>query len=211
MRIGIDIDGVLADFVSAFRELVHQHTEVRMPPPSDTWPDVWDFHYAAGVTKEQSNILWNDHIKPGPFLAALHAYPGAVEALMFLDQLSREGNDIYFVTSRAGDMAKFYTEQWLNWHGYSRPTVIIAPDNSKGDLAAALKLEVFIDDKPENCVDVKNAKPSCRTYLIDKPYNRGELKSSNGFPLANGSRVLSAMNILEVLKREFGYGEAKAA
>jgi uncharacterized HAD superfamily protein len=67
-------------------------------------------------------------------------------------------------------MAKYYSEIWLGAHGMQNPTVIIS--NDKGPIAKGLNLDIFIDDKPENIIDVVTAAPKCKCYIINKPYNQ---------------------------------------
>jgi hypothetical protein len=44
-------------------------------------------------------------------------------------------------------------------------------EKNKGPLAEALKLDYFLDDKPENCEDVNDCAPGCRVFLREWPWN----------------------------------------
>lgn len=167
MRIGCDIDGVLADFNTAFIDLIKRQTGIQFPRPSSTYPDTWNYHRPL-VAKFQEDALW-EHIKTTGFWGQLHALPGAVEALTMLDKVRRD-HDIYFITSRPGNRAKWLSEQWLSWHGFFQATVLIADE--KGPVAKGLMLDIFVDDKPENIVDVAEARKKTRCYLINRPYNQ---------------------------------------
>lgn len=162
-------DGVLADFNSSFIALIKQQTGIELPPVGPNYPDVWAYHRAGGVTPAQDKLLWK-HIKTSGFWDTLDALPSATEAIQRLDVLRYSGADVYFITSRPGNFAKYLTEGWLMRHGFRYPTVLIC--NSKGPVAAGLELDAFIDDKTENCLDVARARELCRVFLVDAPYNK---------------------------------------
>lgn len=165
-----DVDGVLADFNTRFRELIHELTDVRLPPISDSYPNVWHYHKVAGVTSAENTKLWN-YIKKeqNEFLLTLDPMPGCNEALAFIEDQRQNGDQIYFVTSRAGDFAQLHTQFWLEDQGFDNASVLLA--DSKGLLLKALNVDFFVDDKPENCVDALSWGIR-EVFLVDQPYNR---------------------------------------
>lgn len=188
MRIGLDLDGVLADFNTAFISLIKQQLDITLPPPDDTYPHVWAYHREGGVTKEQDTVLW-EKIRNTDFWNRLMPYPETVTLLRYTNMMRWGGDGIYFITTRPGQNAKYHTEQWLDRWGAQQPTVLIAGDEAaKGQLAQGLKLDAFIDDKPENCFEVSKATRKtealginadvfsypCQTFLLDRPYNRSQ-------------------------------------
>lgn len=164
-----DVDGIIAKFNSAFINLIKEQTGIELPPESDTYPDTWSYHRAAGVTKEQDQVLWN-HIMEGDFWETLDHYPEAPAALALIRECRSKGDHIYFVTSRPGQYAKHLTEFWLDNLGYECPTVLIS--SNKGPVCKGLGVEMFVDDKPENCIDVALSCSRAQVYLLDAPYNR---------------------------------------
>lgn len=209
MIYGVDIDGILANFTDAYAELLTKASGVKFPKHSPDWPKVWYWERETpGITKAIEQKVWNE-IMTSDFWAHLHALPGALETLNLLDHLAFKGDDVYFITSRPGKRAKYLTEYWLRSHGMTTPTVLISPsDAAKGQLANALKLDVFIDDKPENCIEVRLARPSdCRVFLVDRPYNR------NVHPIfVEGiERVSSALQALERVTESHGEQFRRAA
>lgn len=176
-RLGIDIDGVLANFNHSFREFVHEHTDVRLPEITDTYPDAWDYHKRAGVMRKDDDRLW-DMINDSPtFWKNIPAYPDAFAFLEWAAWLPSEV-DIYFVTSRPGRTAKAQTEAWLvnNGWGYDcPPTVIISSE--KGEVASALNLTHFIDDKNENIRNLLAHGPvDCDIYMLARPWNQKQAR-----------------------------------
>ena len=58
-RIGIDIDGVLANFESGYAPLLTKHSGIQFPRLGQPdYPDEWDWDLAAGVTQEQISAAW---------------------------------------------------------------------------------------------------------------------------------------------------------
>src|SRR4051812_23873962 len=107
LRIGIDLDGCLADFNTAFIELIAEQTGIQLPPVSDTYPDCWAYHKAGGVTAEQDRKLWQTIGDSGSFWYELPSLPGAVRTINDLGIVSRvAGWFVYFITARNGRLVK---------------------------------------------------------------------------------------------------------
>jgi hypothetical protein len=63
---------------------------------------------------------------------------------------------VLFLTQRpasAGRTAQHQSQRWLQAHGFELPAVYVMT-GSRGRVADALALDVVIDDRPENCLDV---------------------------------------------------------
>jgi hypothetical protein len=88
--------------------------------------------------------------------------PGAVARLA--EVATTNAWDILFITTRpscAGDPTQRQSQRWLRKHGFVMPSVFVV-SGSRGRVATALTLDVVIDDRPENCLDVatdSKAKP----------------------------------------------------
>lgn len=171
LRWGVDLDGVCVDFNSAYIQLIKDITGKQLPTPGPDYPTCWNYAAKDGITPEEDDKVW-DHIKQAEnyFWAKLPAYPGTKDALGVLLDRRYEGDEIYFITSRPGAKAKFQSELWLRRNGFPDPTVLVTSD--KGPVAKGLKLDIFIDDKPENCADVALASPNTAVYMVKQPYNR---------------------------------------
>lgn len=185
MNIGVDIDGVLADFNSSYIKLIFQKSGVQLPMPGPDYPNEWNYTKSR-IRNKDLNAVW-DEIKATHFWDTLGPEPLLLETIELLLERRSLGDDIYFITSRPGLRAKFYTERWLIGHGMLVPSVLIAEHaEAKGHLARGLALDVFIDDKPDNIDAITHA--DCVCYLVDRPYNR----KFSGY-----NRVPSALAALE--------------
>lgn len=214
MRIGVDIDGVLANFTDSYTDLLTKETGITFPRFCAEWPTEWYFdraalnqHYTPEAAKAVEKRVWN-HIMSSDFWAHLHALPGAIDVLA---ELRDSGDQVYFITSRPGKNAKALTEYWLRMHGMDNPTVlVVSSEPAKGHIAKGLVLEAFIDDKPENCIEVRNATMTrqtvetndafvdhvvypCAIFMVDTAYNRH-------VELPGITRVTSASDALSRLK-----------
>lgn len=172
-RVGIDCDGVLCDFNETFINRVIQVTgEDRFPKrPFDI--TTWNYPESYGYSSAQVSAVWESIKADAGFWRSLKPYPDAAAALGFLWNLQRhQDHELYFITSRLGRAVKHQSEQWLQqW--FPNPTVLIS--SQKGACARALLLDVYIDDKWENCVDAAwnlNHPSTTRTYLMDRPWNQ---------------------------------------
>lgn len=164
LKVGIDVDGVLADFNHSFVKLVAEQTGIVLNLP----PKTWTYHLDNGVTPEQDKALWQFIAESRNFWSRLTTLDGTVPFLLDAYLLATYA-DLYFITTRVGVSAKRQTEDWLIHHGYVNPTVIVS--SKKGDIAKGLGLSVLIDDRPENLFAVKDAQPDCCTILFRAPYN----------------------------------------
>jgi 5'(3')-deoxyribonucleotidase len=173
MRIGIDMDGVLARFDADYAHLITAlYPEYSFPVNDPNWPSSYYWERAAGLTPEEEACAWRviNSSKSG-FWEHLSEYPETRRAVQELRDMRLAGDDLYFITVRPSLTAKLQTERWLMAKGLISPSVLIA-SGGKGLLAAGLHLDAFIDDKPEFCDEVLIARPLAAVYMVTRPYNR---------------------------------------
>jgi len=74
-----------------------------------------------------------------------------------------------YITAR--NIPKEWTEEWLDAHGFPQmPVYSVGHGQSKVDVAKEAGVEIFIDDRFENFVDLNNAGICC--FLLDAPHNK---------------------------------------
>lgn len=167
--VGCDLDDVLAAFMPRFITMARKRG---FGPIEDILPIDWAWSN-MGWTKEQQDILWQDLHDTTNFWTQLDPLP---QVDQFLVKELANKTVIYFPTARAqsvGNDVSFQSAQWLRWNfGILYPTVIVS--NEKGPLAAALKYDYFLDDRPKNCYEVKAARPECKVFLCEASHNPDE-------------------------------------
>lgn len=203
MRIGFDIDGVLADFPKAYQELYVELTgENKFLEGDAKNPPDWDWDLLRGYTKAQRREIWDNIVLSNTFYRELEPLPG-VKALDPLFPAIEDLHDVYFITSRGGKTVKRQSEDWIKRYlGYEErfgcsqysPTVLITSSaEGKAQTAKALNLTVYIDDKWDNAEAIKNAVPKCRVYLLDRRYNRHRFDS-----WTHNGKILSVIRVHSV-------------
>jgi len=172
--VGCDVDGVLADFNTAYRQRLIDVTGRELIPPfvNGHEPGMW--YYATdeyGYTKEEDSAVWKSIIADPYFWGDLTNYPDTRRFIADL-YMNVDPEMVYFITTRPGVKVKDQTEEWLRVRGVYNPTVLIAADaEAKGRLAVGLGLTHFIDDRPENCFSVLYHSPETKVYLLTHKYN----------------------------------------
>jgi len=191
MRIGFDIDGVLADFNSSFIEDAVRVTGRDLFPPRPFDIPCWDYPQHSGYTEQETDLIWSRIVENPHWWLSLDPYEGTRDVLERLTLLDFKGHDIYFITSRPGKEAKHQTEMWLRHHGFqTRPTVLIS--SAKGLCAEALNLGRYVDDRDLNVVDVRNQRAwKTDVYLVDRPWNRTAMTNISGI-----TRVTSPLEVI---------------
>lgn len=163
MRIAFDLDGVLADMDSALfnqaqtlfgdkldarqaREAARAKTAGKGEPPPLT---------GLNLSVRQQGRLWRHVGTIDNFWQSLKEIePGAVKRLAAIAADRRW--EVIFLTKRpasAGATAQVQSQRWLVSKGFERPSVYVV-QGSRGRIAAALELDVVVDDRHENCYDV---------------------------------------------------------
>ena len=107
------------------------------------------------LTGRQRRRLWQRVGRIDSFWENLREIePGAVARLSALAFDRRW--EVIFLTQRpetAGATAQIQSQRWLERHGFTLPSVYVVR-GSRGRIADALDLDLVIDDRAENCLDV---------------------------------------------------------
>jgi hypothetical protein len=107
------------------------------------------------MTSRQQRRLWRHVETIEDFWQGLKELePGVIGRLASIAADRRW--EIIFLTKRpesAGGTAQVQTQRWLESKGFRLPSVFVV-QGSRGLIAASLDLDVVIDDRPENCLDV---------------------------------------------------------
>ena len=176
LRIGVDLDGTLADLSSIYHEYeealfgkaTDDAVEEAEPVPEPT--DKEKLKAAKERSKRQEQV-WRALKKTPDFWTGLKPLePGAVAALY--SAMILHNWEVFFVTQRpksAGASVQRQTQDWLIAQGFPTPSVLTLT-GSRGRAAHALDLDFLIDDLPKNCVDVISDS-KCRPILVIREPN----------------------------------------
>jgi len=169
MTLGFDIDGVLADFITPFLRLLESRTGAGpIDPESVTDPNFMHhpFLTMATVTECMEAASYDPD-----FWRALAPLPSP-EQWRALDGLNRS-HRLVFITHRwVRDSYDIHqvTCDWLRSHGVAEPVVHFTQDK-KSVLVKELEIDLFVDDRHENCEDVATA-THASVFMPHRPYNR---------------------------------------
>ncbi len=183
LRIGGDLDGVLADMdAGLLREaetlfgkgVARRLEDSAEAPPPDVEPDDAATSRPESIpparlqiSSRQERRLWRHIETVENFWEGLaEIEPGVVKKLASFAAERRW--EIIFLTKRpesAGATAQVQTQRWLQAKGFTLPSVFVV-QGSRGRIASALHLDVVIDDRPENCLDVVMDSKRARAILV---------------------------------------------
>jgi len=196
MKIGIDVDGILANFFTAYENLFIRFSgEDKFPGRyPDVLPPVWMWPEHYGYDPWIGKVVW-DYIKHSPtFWKDLGGLPGSKP---FLDELSKTDYTTYFITDRPGIETQKQTAQWLIKSGYiGLPSVIISAD--KAAVCKALGVSVYIDDRPSNVISMWDNAPEVKTYMLKYPYNSELHDKKPEFEVNNLTEFIAKANLWEM-------------
>lgn len=170
-RVGLDVDGVLADLLTHCLGVASRMIGRRV-----TVEEVTSYDFAF-VPESQTRTFWREVGAPG-VCKNLRRYPGAVEGVKKL----REVAEVYCVTShlQAGSRWVHEREFWLKKH-FDIPNAKVVHTHAKYTFAGAM----LIDDKPKNIEEWAREHPKGTPVLWAQPYN-----ASHTFPADVAPRIV---------------------
>ena len=222
LRIGFDLDGVFADMESAlvrcatdiFGEAMIERLKERAqesgaettaanadsegagdasgPTVADNTPPI----LRIKMTPRQTSRLWRHVETVENFWQNLQEIePGS---LARLGQLAAERRwEIIFLTKRpptAGATAQVQSQKWLESKGFPLPSVFVVQGN-RGRIAQALGLDIVVDDRPENCLDVVTDSKA-RAVLVWREKQEGLPTAARRLGIGVVESIAECLNIL---------------
>jgi hypothetical protein len=170
MRLAFDLDGVLADLHTPFvRAAVRLFPEldataigaadIGASPPDEPGQELEEAPSVplpnVPLTRRQSDAVWRQLAGTENFWESLKEIEnGAIARLAALADERRW--EVLFITSRPtsdGRTVQRQSQRWLQERGFPMPSVYVV-HGSRGRVADALAIDVVIDDRPDNCLDV---------------------------------------------------------
>ncbi len=169
MIVGLDIDGVLADFLSPFLLRLEQKTG-NGPIHADS---ITDFNFSEHpVLSDEVVMECLEEVSYDPtFWQGMSSLITPSEWKQ-LESLNLEKR-LFFVTHRyVRDTYDTHgvTSEWLKKYGISQPVIHFTKE-SKAELVEELGIQCFMDDRYENCQDIAE-KTTAMVLMPHRPYNR---------------------------------------
>ena len=208
------MDGVLADFSSAFRE--HEGRLFGPSPPAGTGraghhpagdPEKEDERQMAARAHAEAESRRDSRGGEDAVWAAIESIPDFWTTLRPLDEravrrihelMLRHRWEVFFITQRPfteGETVQRQTQRWLVAQGFDLPSVLVL-HGSRGAAAAALRLDYHVDDRPQNCIDVA-ADSGAKTILIVSESDHTAIASARRLGIGVAHRISDALDILD--------------
>jgi uncharacterized HAD superfamily protein len=171
MKIGIDIDDVLADSLPHYTRAFNQRFGLQIDLSDAAWRI---FDRFPRISHQEADDFFSELIEAG-FFSSRPLLPGAKEAV---ESLAKEGHRLFIITGRA-PQDEAVTKSWLGGVGLlPRFDAVIHKarepvDRHKSGAASELELDIFIED--ELAVATAVAEAAIPVLLFDRPWNQGVL------------------------------------
>lgn len=190
MKIGIDIDEVIAEFVEGYFAFYNlKHNKNFKYEDAFTY-DLWK---VLGISKENAFKIAREYYD-SEFFDHIKLVSGSIEGINKLYQ----NNELFFITSRPKEIEK-QTKEFLEKHFPKLSLNLIHSFNplekqgkSKAEISKELKISFLIEDHEEYALEC--AKKGIKVLLFDKPWNRNIQTHENII------KVLNWGEILEIIK-----------
>lgn len=176
MRIGVDIDGVLNDigqwhYSCGFKFCIDNHIDRGFHPEEYTMEKQFE------LTDEENYKFWKENIFD--LMVSIPTRPYAGNILKRIKEMGHEiiiltARDNRYLTNQYANTMNFYVEEWLRKNNIPYDDIIAGPGKKK-DKCAKYKLDIMIEDKASNVLEISEIIP---VLCFDAPYN-SNIKKQN--------------------------------
>jgi uncharacterized protein len=177
MKIGLDIDGVITNFVDTFVDVVKEEYGVRFSQDDVREHDLYE---VLGISKADALRLIR-----ATLMRDLEPQAGAIDAIK---QLSKS-HQLYFITARPPDTYEI-TKCWLQKHGLLTENLIFLKDGTKFTHTECL--DVVIDDNLDEIIGWLGKTPLI--IVFDHPWNKSVNIKKNFVPAYGWHDILEILN-----------------
>jgi uncharacterized HAD superfamily protein len=189
IKIGIDIDEVLANHLEKLNEFYYEKTGQEFNEEdynTYNWWEVWD------ITKEEA-IEIDKEFKRSTFFREILPVDETVD---IVKQLSLK-NELFIITSRSIEIKELTLNWFFNHFEINLPIIhsgdFWGSNKSKAQICEELGVSIFIEDHPVYALDC--AKNGIKTFLLDKPWNRNYEQHENLIKVQNWKEIIERLEI----------------
>jgi 5'(3')-deoxyribonucleotidase len=159
MRLGIDLDGVVANFTKGWMHFYNdQHGTALVEEDSRRWNDIVHLTHFDDMSEFWE---WAADLDGRSLFWHLDPFPGAVEALV---ELHEEGHEIVVLTQKPA-YAVTDTHEWVERVGIPAEEVHVI------DQKWAIECEVYLDDGPHILPLLARHRPDATVCRYVRPWN----------------------------------------
>lgn len=214
------MDGVIADFAAAFREVEQrlfgpssavsvESPEVEAAQEENTEARLSIDPAAPREARRRRDAIWSAiHQTPDFWTTLKPLDPDAVRRIHELTLRHRW--EVFFITQRpstAGQTVQRQSQLWLKQQGFDLPSVLVI-SGSRGAAAGALRLHYHIDDSPQNCLDIASDSRA-RPILIVPERDEITENSAKRLRIGVARSVGEALDTLEQIAQGTGTAEPR--
>lgn len=190
MRLGIDLDGVVANFTKGWMHFYNEEFGTNLKvEDSRRWNDLVTLTHFANMGEFWR---WSSDLEGRSIFWHLETFPGAVEALV---ELSQQGHEIVIITTKPS-FAIDDTHDWIERHGVPADEIHILEDKW------LVHADVYLDDGPHILPALIQHRPESTVCRYVRPWND---------PLEGAVDVTSFDEFREVVNRLAADGGAALA
>lgn len=159
MRLGIDLDGVVANFTHGWMSFYNRDFGSSLAvEDSKRWNDLVELTHFADIGEFWR---WSSDLDGRSVFFHLEPFPGAIEALVDLDQA---GHDIIVVTTKP-EFAVDDTHDWIESHGIPATEIHILEAKWR------VPCDVYLDDGPHILPGLIAHRPESTVCRYVRPWN----------------------------------------
>lgn len=181
--IEIDIDNVIADFDSKFKEKLNNRYKLRLKRKDIV---TFDYYKCTPITKEQEKKAYDEFVKEGWF-RKLRTIPFARHCLEILSKK----HTIILITARSKKIEKD-TLMWLKKRKIPYHDIVF----SKTKHFICKSIDILIEDKWQDALVI--ARMRKRVLLLDYPWNRRNIEHQNIHRVKNWNGILEKIDNIKL-------------